>query len=136
MRLPTIEKDFWALASGEARHAESPDSFWIPPLSERESLQIGQGVRLIFEIESETEGGTIDRGCERMWVVVSEIVPPYFIGRLNNQPAVVEEDSDFYLTRDAEVPFLPEHVIDIQQPPAAFTEALFSQAPRHVWPRA
>ena len=82
MRLPTIEKDFWALVSGVERHEESPDSFWIPPLSERESVQIGQAAKLIFEIEVEAEDGKIELGCERMWVVVSEIRPPHFVGRL------------------------------------------------------
>jgi hypothetical protein len=136
MRLPSLEKDYWALASGEERHAESSDSFWIPPLSKRQSLKVGQAAKLIFEIESENEEGGIERDCERMWVVVSEIKPPYYIGRLINKPATIDEDEGFYLKLDVEVPFLPEHVINIDQPPEEFLKSLFSEEPKGVWPRA
>lgn len=135
MQLPTIEHDFWTLVSGESRQAESPDSFWIPPLCERQSLKLGDAAKLIFEIESENERGGFERGCERMWVVVSEIAAPFFIGRLTNKPAALDESDDFYLRHDVEVPFLPEHVIDIDHPPQAFIDALFSEKPRNVWRR-
>jgi hypothetical protein len=135
MRLPTLEKDFWALISGEVRHAESPQSFWIPELTKRESLTVGQAAKLIFEIESEDENGEVERNTERMWVVVSEVVPPYFIGRLTNRPASAEESEDFYLVEGVEVPFLPEHVIDIDDPPHDFLRELFSESPKGVWPR-
>jgi hypothetical protein len=135
MRLPTLEQDYWALVSGESRHAESPDSFWIPALSDRQSLKPGDAAKLIFEIETENEHGGIQRDSERMWVVVSEIVGPYYIGRLTNKPATLDENSDFYLKIDVEVPFLPEHVIDIDRPPSAFLNALFSEEPRNAWPR-
>jgi hypothetical protein len=135
MRLPALDRDYWSLVSGESRHSESPDLFWIPPLSERQSLKIGQAAKLIFEIETENENGKLERSCERMWVVVSDISTPYFIGRLTNTPASVDENSDFYLTQDVEVPFLPEHVTDIDQPPEAFLTALFSESPKNAWPR-
>ena len=135
MRLPSIELDFWRLVSGEARHAEAPASFWIPPLAARQGLQIGQAAKLIFEIESENERGEAERDTERMWVVVAELAPPYFIGRLTNQPAAVAGDTAFYLKMDVEVPFLPEHVIDIGQPPEAFVRLLFSEVPKEAWPR-
>ncbi|MBX9660297.1 MAG: hypothetical protein K2X00_17195 [Nitrospiraceae bacterium] len=135
MRIPTLEQDYWALVSGESRRAESPDSFWIPPRSERESLRPGDAAKLIFEIETESEGGGVERDCERMWVVVSEIAAPYFIGRLTNNPVSVEGNDNFYLKMDVEVPFLPEHVIDIDHPPQAFLDALFSERPKSVWPR-
>jgi hypothetical protein len=135
MRLPTLEHDYWGLVSGESRHSESPDSFSIPPMSKRQSLKVGQAAKLIFEVETENENGEIERGCERMWVVVSDIVTPYFIGRLTNTPAAFDEGGDFYLMQDVEVPFLPEHVIEIDQPPEAFLNALFSESPKNVWPR-
>jgi hypothetical protein len=135
MRIPTLEQDYWALVSGESRHAESPDSFWIPPLAERQSLKPGDAAKLIFEIETESEGGGVERDCERMWVVVSEIAAPYFIGRLANKPVSVEGNDEFYLKVDVEVPFLPEHVIDIDYPPQTFLDALFSEKPKSVWPR-
>jgi hypothetical protein len=135
MRLPTLDRDYWGLVSGESRHSEYRDSFRIPPLSERQTLKVGQAAKLIFEIETENERGEFERGCERMWVVVSDIATPYFIGRLTNTPASVDEDSDFYLKQDVEVPFLPEHVTDIDQPPEAFLNALFSESPKNAWPR-
>jgi hypothetical protein len=135
MRLPSLENDYWALISGEARHAESPNAFWIPPLSERLSLKVGQAAKLIFEIESENEEGNIERSCERMWVVVSEIDQPYYIGRLTNKPSISDDNEEFYLKLDVEIPFLPEHVIDIDQPPEEFLKALFSEEPKDVWSR-
>jgi hypothetical protein len=135
MRLPSHKQDFWTLVSGEERHAESPGSFWVPPLSERESLKVGQAAKLIFEIESENKQGEVERDCERMWVVVSEVASPYYIGRLINKPAIVDETEEFYLKLDVEVPFLPEHVIDIDQPPEDYLKALFSEEPRSVWSR-
>ena len=51
-RSATIELDSWQLESGEAQHARSPDTFWIPARDERESLKVGTGVKLLFGIES------------------------------------------------------------------------------------
>lgn len=136
MKLPSLEKDFWALISGEARHADSPNSFWIPALEERMSLTVGKAAKLIFEIETKGENGEVERTAERMWVVVTELASPYFIGRLTNQPASAAETDGFYLKQGVEVPFLPEHVIDIDEPPDEFLRALFSEGPSNVWPRA
>lgn len=136
MRIPSFDHDdYWELVSAEERHAESPDSFWIPTRSERESLKIGQTAKLLFEIESENEEGEVERNVERMWVVVSEIDSPYYIGRLANKPATVDEHEDFYLQLGVEVPFKAEHVIDIDQPPAEFLEKFFSEQPKGIWPR-
>jgi hypothetical protein len=135
MRLPSLDRDYWQLISGEARHARSPAAFWIPDLDKRRTLKVGQAAKLIFEIESENEHGEVERDTERMWVVVSEIVSPYYIGRLSNQPATIPEASAFYLRQDVEVPFLPEHVIDIDDPPEKFLELLFSEEPKECWPR-
>ena len=135
MRFPTIDADYWTLVSGEDRHRAAPDTFWIPPLDERQGLQVGDAAKLIFEIESADEDGQISSEYERMWVVVSEVTPPYFIGRLTNRPADLDEGSGFYLTLDVEVPFLPEHIIDIDRPPKAYLDALFSEPPKKCWPR-
>lgn len=136
MRLSSIDSDYWQLISAEARHLAAPETFWIPPLLERQSLKIGQAAKLIFEIESEDEEGKITRDCERMWVVISELVPPYFIGLLTNQPIGIDDDSAFYLKEGVEIPFLPEHVSNIDQPPEDFLKALFAESPKGVWPRA
>jgi hypothetical protein len=87
MRFPTIDADYWTLESGEDRHRAAPDTFWIPPLEERQGLQVGDAAKLIFEIESADEDGEISSDYERMSVVVSEVTPQYFIGRLTNRPA-------------------------------------------------
>jgi hypothetical protein len=135
MKFPTIDADYWTLASGEDRHRAAPDTFWIPSLEERHGLQVGDAAKLIFEIESADEDGEISSNYERMWVVVSEVTPLYFIGRLTNRPADLDEDGGFYLGLDVEVPFLPEHIIDIDRPPKAYLDALFSEPPRKRWPR-
>jgi hypothetical protein len=36
MRLPTLERDFWTLRSGEESHRAHPDTFWIPPIDHAE----------------------------------------------------------------------------------------------------
>ncbi|MDN4039752.1 hypothetical protein [Massilia sp. YIM B02443] len=107
----------------------------IPSLEERRGLQVGDGAKLIFEIESEDEFGEISRDYERMWVVVSEVRPSYFIGRLTNTPIGCHRKSNFYLTENVEVPFLPQHIIDIDRPPQAFLDALFSESPKKRWSR-
>lgn len=65
----TLDRDGWQLESAEARHAANPDIFWIPPRAQREGLQPGDGAKLLFQIESEETTG-IERGVERMWVIV------------------------------------------------------------------
>jgi hypothetical protein len=59
MRLPCLNTDGWELRSGEAAHSAHPDTFWMPPLEERQNLKIGQAARLIFDIEVEDEQGDI-----------------------------------------------------------------------------
>lgn len=135
MRFPKIDIDHWTLISAEERYRAAPDTFWIPPLDQRRGLQPGDAAKLIFEIESQDEDGKISRECERMWVVVSEVRPLYFIGRLTNTPVGVDENSSFYLNLDVEVPFLPEHVIDIDHPPQVYLKALFEEPPQKTWPR-
>jgi len=135
MRFPKIDLDYWTLASGVERHRASPGTFWIPPLDQRQALQPGDAVKLIFEIASEDEDGKISRNFERMWVVVSEVKPLYFIGRLTNMPTAGDDDSNVYLALDVEVPFLPDHVIDIDRPPKVYLDALFSEPPKKTWPR-
>ncbi len=135
MRLPTFERDFWELRSGEAAHRENPDTFWIPPLEQRQSLKRGQAARLIFEIEGTDEEGNVSVQGERMWVIVSERCGDFYIGLLDNKPASIEPADDVYLCFGAEVPFLPEHVIDIDDPPSDYAEWQLGQEPERRWPR-
>ena len=133
MRFATRDRDFWELDSGEARHAAHPDSFEIPARGLRETLTRGQAAKLLFVIETEDEDGRIDAGVERMWVVVSEAREGGYLGRLINRPASIDPDGDVYLRMDCEVPFAPEHVIAIDQPPQDFLDRLFEEPPAARW---
>ncbi len=67
MRLPNIEADGWELRSGEAAHAKSPSSFWIPSLEDRKDLRRGLGAKLIFDIECVNDSDKLGVNGERMW---------------------------------------------------------------------
>ena len=118
-RLATIEKDYWELESGEARHAKAPDTFWIPSREERESLEVGAGVKLLFIIETEDENSRIEHAVERMWVIVKLRLSGIYIGILDSEPATFEPEPGF-LARGSEIIFKPEHIIDISQPPRRY----------------
>jgi hypothetical protein len=135
MRLPKLECDFWTLRSGEESHRAHPEQFWIPPLEARRNLRRGQAARLIFDIEAEDEHGHVVAGGERMWVIVAERVGDQYIGILDNEPACLEPSDTVYLCVGAEIPFAPEHVIDIADPPADYAERRLAREPRRVWPR-
>jgi hypothetical protein len=135
MRLPSLDRDFWQLRSGEQSHREHPDTFWLPPGEQRHSLLRGQAARLIFEIESQDETGAVHVEGERMWVIVAERVGDTYVGILDNQPATIEPGEGIYLCFGAEVPFLPEHVIDIADPPAEYVAWQLGQEPERRWPR-
>lgn len=90
MRMASFDRDFWQLRSGEEMHQHHPDSFWLPPREKRENLQPGQAAKLIFDIESVDQDGTLQVQGERMWVVVAERVNDGYIGLLDNEPASLE----------------------------------------------
>jgi hypothetical protein len=134
MRLATLEQDCWELASGEERHRENPDGFWILPRSERESLHRGQGAKLIFLIEGEEDDGSTTAQGERMWVLVSERRGSIYLGILDNEPALVEGGGDWHLVRGAEIPFRAEHIIDIEDPPPGYAAERLAEPPARRWP--
>jgi hypothetical protein len=134
MRLPNIENDYWALHSGEAAHKEHPESFWIPPLEDRQNLKIGQVVKLIFEIETVNEREEVSVSVERMWVMVAGKQGDYYMGRLMNEPASQEPSDELYLCNGAEIPFLAEHVIEIDNPPEEYSSRQLAKAPNRTWP--
>ncbi len=110
--LASLETDGWMLESAELRHAESPDTFWIPPRQDRESIAVGQLAQLLFKIAipNDPDG---EFNVERMWVEVKRRVDEVYIGMLRNRPASVESDDTLEL--GAEILFRPEHVIDIRK---------------------
>lgn len=136
MRLAALETDHWELESGEERHAGNPDSFWIPTRCEREQLQPGQAAKLLFCVEATMPDGPVEVGVERMWVFVTERVNGKYVGVLDNEPASLEADDDVYLVRGAEIPFGPEHVIDIAEPPPEYVEAMRAVLPTRTWQRS
>lgn len=137
LRLATIERDYWQLASGEEQHAAHPDTFWIPDRDKRDRLTRGDAAKLIFEIEGEdAEAGDVEINRERMWVIVARRVGETYIGILDSTPATIESADGVYLVMGAEVPFRAEHVIDIARPPEEYIEWQLSQQPERVWSRA
>ena len=135
MRFPNLETDSWQLRSGEAVNASHPKTFWIPLRADRESLCVGQGVKLVFDIEATDESGASTVDTERMWVIVTEVCEGYYMGVLENEPASIEVTDEVYLCRGAEIPFRPEHVVDIQDPPHDYAEEQVSRRAARTWPR-
>lgn len=123
------------MISAVERHKQAPSTFELPSEHIRQTLKPGQGAKLLFEIEIEMEDGRPERSVERMWVVITEVLENGYIGRLTNSPSSFEESSDFYLKEGAEIPFLPEHVASLSNPPESFLAELASSKPCEVWPR-
>jgi hypothetical protein len=130
MREPSWEIDGWELDDGEECHAEFPDTFWIPTRQHREALYPGDYAKLMFRISLDDESDPVS--AERMWVLVRERTPSGYLGVLRNEPDALEENDVLWL--DTELPFRPEHVIDIQSADEESVD-LAKQPPRRAWPR-
>ena len=113
----TIEQDGWTVVSAEAQHAAHPSSFHIPPRRQRESLLPGDGVRLLFDIQTTEGGQVIDRGIDRMWVIVKSNHSDGYTGVLDNDPGVAE---NLTLRRGSLISFGPEHIANIDSPPRQY----------------
>lgn len=133
MRLPVLEVDGWELESGEDRHVAAPETFAIPARPARERLRPGQAAKLLFRIGCDQSDDFADVDVERMWVVVTGRIGGLYLGVLSNQPATIVATDDAYLVRGAEVPFGPEHVIDIDDPPAEYVEEITRTSPARLW---
>ncbi len=78
----------WGLLDAEAQHREVPDAFPIPSSAERESLQPGDMVKLVFVLDPPPTSGP---NAERMWVEVRGNQPDgTYEGWLTNRPVVIE----------------------------------------------
>lgn len=121
-RFPTIERDGWTLLSGETRQALSPDTFQIPDRADRESLSPGDAAQLLFDIETREAGRVVDRGVDRMWVIVKRRIGDLYCGVLDSDPGRAEELS---LRSGSEVTFAPEHVIAIERPPEGYVRGKY-----------
>lgn len=133
MLLPSLSHDFWQLLSAEERQAAFPETFEIPALNARKSLQPGDAAKLIFEIEGEEESGDVTSSTERMWVLVTHRLNQGYLGVLVNKPSSIAADEGFYLNEGSEVPFLPKHVCSIDKPPAAYVAEILGRVPTRLW---
>ena len=111
MKLANALDDGWELDDGEARHRETPNTFYIPPKEVRHSLLVGQNVKLMFRISVEDQDGIQSQEVERMWVLVQQgLVDGQYLGELNNDP---------YCTKSIQagmpVVFEPRHVIQVYE---------------------
>ena len=116
-RLPEIGRDGWTLLSGEERHARHPQSFPIPDRGERESLSPGDAVQLLFDIETRDAGRIVDRGVDRLWVIVRKRAGELYSGVLDSDPGSAD---GLTLRQGTDVLFGPEHVIAIERPPEGY----------------
>ena len=112
--MPTIEKDGWTLLSAEERSIAAPDMFSIPTPNMRGSLQPGDAAKLLFDIETRINGKVVDRGSERMWVLVRSKSADGYVGVLDNDPGVAD---NLNLRAGDVIVFGSKHVCDISTPP-------------------
>lgn len=90
----------WRLVSGVERNRLYPDSFSIPSQQEKESLQVGDVVKLGFELKKD--------GGDRMWVQITRIGKRRHRGVLMNTAMMIPR-----LEHGMRVKFRSEHIIDI-----------------------
>ena len=95
----------YTLDNGAELHQRFPDTFEIPPQKERDTLNAGDLVKLIFRIEFDD-----DAHVERMWVLVKEVRPEYYVGALDNDPCCTEE-----IRSGMRVEFHADHVIQLRR---------------------
>jgi len=114
---PTIPANGWALISAEDRALAYPGTFQLPPLAERQSLSPGDAAKLLFDIETKENGQIVDRGVDRMWVIVKAKTEHGYLGVLDSDPGHAE---NLTLRPGSQVIFGPQHVIDIGQPPRSY----------------
>lgn len=128
MRTPDLDEDGWCLASAVDYHALDAEVFDLPDEAARTELKPGDFAKLIFLIAVEEDEEPI---TDRMWVVVREASDGGYFGLLDNEPDIDEND-EFWL--GTEVPFGPEHVIEVQ-PGNAESRDYAAREPLTVWPR-
>jgi hypothetical protein len=114
---PTIPTDGWTLISAEERALAYPETFQLPPLAVRRSLSPGDAAKLLFDIETRENGHIIDRGVDRMWVIIKAKTEHGYLGVLDNNPGLAE---NLALRQGHLVVFGPEHVIETGRPPRSY----------------
>jgi hypothetical protein len=123
---PSLEADGWMLVSAEERHAAHPETFEIPARVDRETLVPGVAAKLLFHIETKEGNRVIDRGVDRMWVIVTTITPEgRYVGVLDNDPGLSE---GLNLHEGDLIAFGPEHVAAIDYPSKDYLTAKYGQS--------
>lgn len=114
---PSTIPAHWGLLDAEAQHRAFPDAFPIPTRTEREALQPGDMVKMVFVLDPPPASGP---NAERMWVEVRSIDEGAYEGRLTNDPSVITD-----LQAGTFLAFGPEHVagIALQHEEVAFDVA-------------
>ena len=82
------------------------------------------GAQLLFDIETKEGGRVVDRGVDRMWVIVRRRTGDVYSGVLDSDPGQAEGLS---LRPGTEVNFRPEHVIAIERPPDGYVLEKYGQ---------
>lgn len=113
----SIEKLGWELVSAVERNKASPDTFVIPSETTRSSLKRGDAAKILFEIETKEGGIIVDRGADRMWVIVISVTATGYIGVLDSDPGYAE---NLKLAQGDLVEFGAEHVCRIDNPPREY----------------
>ena len=111
------ERDGWVLVSAEERHQLDPENFLIPEYHERESLVRGDAAKLLFDIVAKEGDEVLDRGVDRMWVIVISRVGDKYRGVLDSDPGI---SPGLALRPGTEILFDARNVCDIDRPPDAY----------------
>ena len=127
---PTIESHGWVLISGEERAAKSPDTFKIPPRGQRECLSPGTAAKLLFDIETRQDGRVLDRGVDRMWVIVKATTAEGYVGVLDNDPGLAE---NLHLREGDVIHFGPAHICEISAAPRDYIIEKYGTAFFDIW---
>ena len=89
----------------------------IPDLKDRDSLAPGDAAKLLFDMETRGGDRVIDRGVDRMWVIVKRRIDDNYVGVLESDPGIAE---GLTLRPGTEVLFRAEHICDIGHPPRSY----------------
>ena len=122
---PSLDTDGWMLVSAEERRAAHPETFQIPSRTDRETLVSGAAAQLLFHIETKEAGQVIDRGVDRMWVIVQAVTPEGYLGVLDNDPG---QSEGLNLREGDVIVFGPEHVAAIGYPPKDYVVGKYGRS--------
>lgn len=121
--VPKLSDTGWTLLSAESRHLATPEKFQIPGKLQRINLRVGEAARLLFDIETSHDGEVVDRGVDRMWVIVGKVIENGYLGILDSDPGLAE---NLKLFRGDILFFGSEHICNIDYPPKDYIEDIYS----------